>query len=43
MPPHPDQEVLFSLSLPLVIVVLVLLGLLVPVGGWWLARRRQPA
>jgi two-component system phosphate regulon sensor histidine kinase PhoR len=42
MPPQPDQEVLLSLPLPLMIVVLVLLGLLVAVGSWWLARRRRP-
>ena len=42
MPPSPDQEVLFSLSLPLVAAVLLLLGLMVAVGGWLLARRRRP-
>jgi len=42
MPPYPDQEVLFSLSLPLVVTVLLLLGLLVAAGGWLLARRRRP-
>ena len=43
MPPPSGQEVLFSLSLPLVIAVLLLLGLLVAAGGWLLARRRRPA
>jgi two-component system phosphate regulon sensor histidine kinase PhoR len=43
MPPYPDQEVLLSLSLPLVFAVLVLLGLLVAMGGWLLARRPPAA
>ena len=43
MPPSPDQDVLFSLPLPLVVAVLLLLGLLVAAGGWLLARRRRPA
>lgn len=42
MPLYPDQEVLFSLSLPLVVAVLLLLGLLAAAGGWLLARRRRP-
>lgn len=42
MPPSPDQEVLFSLSLPFVLAVLLLLGLLMAAGGWLLARRRRP-
>jgi two-component system phosphate regulon sensor histidine kinase PhoR len=41
MPPYPDQDVLLSLSLPLVIAVLLSLGLLVGAGGWLLARRRR--
>jgi len=42
MPPSPGQEPLLSLPLPLVIAALLLLGLLVAVGGWLLARRRRP-
>ena len=40
MPPPSGQEVVFSLSLPLVIAVFLLLGLLLAGGGWLLARRR---
>ena len=43
MPPYPDQDVLLSLSLPLVLAVLLSLGLLVGAGGWLLARRRRTA
>jgi len=39
----PQDQVLFSLSLPLVISVLLLLGLLAAAGGWLLARRRHTA
>jgi signal transduction histidine kinase len=39
----PEQEVLFSLPLLLVLALLVLLGLLVGVGAWLLARRHRPA
>ena len=38
-----DQEMLFSLPLPLVLAALVLLGLLIGVGGWLLACRGRPA
>jgi signal transduction histidine kinase len=38
----PEQEMLFSLPLPLVLALLVLLGLLVAIGGWLLARRGRP-
>jgi two-component system phosphate regulon sensor histidine kinase PhoR len=38
----PEQEVLFSLPLLLVLALLVLFGLLVAVGAWLLARRRRP-
>ena len=43
MPPPPNQEVLFSLPLPLAVAALLLLGLLVAAGGWLLARRRRPS
>ncbi|MFQ6101232.1 MAG: sensor histidine kinase [Anaerolineae bacterium] len=39
MPPLSGQEPLLSLPLPIVIGALLLLGLLVAVGGWLLARR----
>jgi len=43
MVPLPAQDVIFSFPLPLVIAILLLLGLLVAVGGWLLARGRRPA
>lgn len=42
MPPQ-DQEVLFSLSLPLVVTILLLLGLVAAAAAWLLACHRRPA
>jgi len=42
VPPSPGQEPLLTLSLPLVIAFILLLGLLMAIGGWLLARRRRP-
>lgn len=38
----PQDQVLFSLSLPLVVTALLFLSLLVAAAGWFLARRRRP-
>lgn len=38
----PQDQVLFSFSLSLVITALLFLGLLVAATGWFLARRRRP-
>ena len=42
MPPTPDREVLCSFPLPLAIAALLLLGLLIALGAWLLARRLHP-
>jgi two-component system phosphate regulon sensor histidine kinase PhoR len=38
----PQDQVLFSLSLPLVVTALLFLSLLVAAAGWFLAHRRRP-